>query len=323
MKSLKDLLFLGTLLFVNQNLCSQFYDKPALIEFDAKRKQEKEIVLNNSKNDFMGEVPLDGELRNKCQNSILTSYFRKSESQLNKNDSIDLENYLNSLGDKTYYFQVRGYASVDGKNDFNYLLSSKRAKEYEKFIKSKNPDAYVELVCVGESGSESDMLENRKVEIIPNEPSFYTALKNSSAKYFLVDLSGSMRNSIPGTNIPKYLLLRKIEFPKDSRIFGFFSGEVPRGSGMPNLENFYPRGSSEVYGSAKDLIEKVVEEGESLEIFTDGISTDPQFGYKDVVEVAKGRNIKVSISGVGIPRNYVMDFMNLALETGGDYSVSE
>lgn len=323
MKTLRNLLLAGAFAF-SSNVFSQYCDNPALVELDAKRRSielKSEDVKSNYS--FVGELPLDGELRNKCENRVLSSYFRNDEFALNQNDSLDMERYLKVLEENAsvHYFQVRGYADINGESNHNYNLALNRATQVSSLIREKYPEIPIELISVGESGTTDNLAENRKVEVVLNEPSFYTELQKSDAKYFLLDLSGSMKDFVMGTRVPKYAFLREVEFPNDARLFGFFSGEIPKGDGLLNLDSFQPKGCSEVYGSSKDLIDVVMNPGEELHLFTDGISTDEEFSAQDVIDAAKKKNVKVSVVGVGMPDYAIFDFMRIASETGGDYSV--
>lgn len=325
MKNLKTLLLAGALTLGTHSF-SQYLGAPALVEMDAKRKSEAIDSVHNKKekNVYTGSGALSGELNNNVNGRELSLYYRNDEHSLNENDSIDLKKYFELLPkDKIHYFQVRGYADINGDSDYNYKLGLKRAKRVSETIRKKYPNVSTEIISIGESGSEDNLTENRKVVAIPNEPSFYTDLQKSDADYFLLDLSGSMKKSLIGTGVPKYLFLREVKFPKDARIFGFFSGEIPKGEGLLDLNSFIPKGSSEIYGSSKDLIDKVLEENTDLHIFTDGVSTDRGYSCEDVIKAANKKGVEVSVIGLDMPKSAILDFMKIASETGGDYSVGE
>lgn len=333
MKQLKSLLVAGAITLSSSVFSQYFVDNPALIEMDAKRKEKTINVgamgvdtLNqsNSSTRRAGAQSLEGELDNYSEGRNLFLFYRNDEHALNKNDSIDLTKYFEDLSDeKIHYFQVRGYADINGKNEYNYDLALRRANEVANMLKQEYPLVPIEIISIGESGSSKNLEKNRKVEVIPNKPSFYTDLNSSDAKYFLLDLSGSMKDKLEGTTVPKYLFLREVKFPADANIFGFFSGRIPKCDTLPHLDSFMPKGSSHIYGSAKNLVDKVVDINEDLHIFTDGKSTDKSYCVDDVISSALKKNVEVSIIGVDIPKYAVPDFMRLASETGGDYSICE
>ena len=320
MKTLKTFLLGGVLAAVGLQAFSQYADTARIMRFDVNKKNELSLSQETkySSYHFLGEEPIEGELRNRCENIIFYGYYRNDESSLNTNDRNDLERYLDMIGEKKYY-QVRGYADINGESEYNYDLSLKRALGYADIIKKKYPDSYVEIVSVGESGSDKDLYENRKTMIIPDEPAFYTDLKESDSKYFLLDLSGSMNEYIPHTKIPKYLVLQRVGFPEDSEVYGFFSGRLPEG--RADLNKFRPRGGSYIYFSAKKLIEEVIPRNESLDILTDGISTDVGVDDSDLIKSAKEKFVKVSVYGIGIPKDKTDEYRNVAKETGGKYSL--
>jgi outer membrane protein OmpA-like peptidoglycan-associated protein len=320
MKSLKNLI-MGGVLALSTPVFSQGYDNPVLIEVDANRKDSAYVQTINPEISFNGDSTfLPGELQNKCENKVLNLYYQHDKSNLNHNDSVDFDSYSKIFKEDPVFFQVRGYADIRGTLDYNNNLALERAKKATNMIKSKYPDAMIELVSVGEIGSEKNLDESRKVEIIPNTPSFYSALNKTKSDYGLIDLSGSMNRFVPRLGASKYDVLRVVKFPEETDLFAFFSGRTPKGKHIPHINEIYPHGSSEVYGSAKDLIDKVIENGKSLTIFTDGVSTDKYISCQDVIDAAKKKEVKVSVVGVGMPQDKVKDYRKIATETGGNYS---
>ncbi len=326
MKTLKSLV-VASALTLTSPLFSQVSGVPALVEMDAKRKNisaDSNTRSDDSSNYYVGEKSLDGELSNYIEGRQLSIFYRNDESVLNRNDSLDMKTYFENLSDdKIHYFQIRGFADINGETKYNYDLGLKRAKVVANKIKQNYPDVPIEIISVGESGSHKNLEKNRKVEVIPNEPSFYTDLQASDASYFLLDLSGSMNEYLRGTKVPKYYFLREVEFPLDARIFGFFSGEIPKGDGLLHLDHFVPKGSSEIYGSTTDLVDKLIDEGEKLHIFTDGVSTDKNYTIDNVIDSAIKKNVEISVIGVDIPVWAVPNFRHIASKTGGNYSVHE
>jgi outer membrane protein OmpA-like peptidoglycan-associated protein len=323
MKKLKNLVVGGMFSLFMQPSMSQCNGNPVLIKIDADRKNENIEYKIDMEYSFYGENPSNGELRNTCKNKVLNIYYENDEFKLDKNDSIDLKKYEEIFKENPDYFQIVGYADINGKTDYNYKLALNRAEKVSSFIKKKYPKCLVELVSAGESGSEDNLDESRKVTIIPNTPSFYSAFNNIKSDYVLLDLSGSMNWYIPRLGFTKYDVLSAVKFPKDSEIFAFFSGSVNSGSEIPHIKELKPKGCSEIYGSAKDLLDKVIEDGKTLTIFTDGISTDKYNNYIDVIESANKKNIKVSIIGVEIPKNRVEEYRKITTNTGGEYSFGD
>ena len=116
----------------------------------------------------------EDEAKNSLEGKIMNTYFQTDKSDLTKNDSIDIKNYLmkaDSLEGGLKTLVVGGFADYRG--DKNDVLSFNRAKAVADYIFKLYPEIKISLFAFGESQSteSNDSLvlqKDRVVKIIPN-----------------------------------------------------------------------------------------------------------------------------------------------------------
>lgn len=253
--------------------------------------------------------------KNDWEKGILTIYFTTDSWTLYQNDLLDIREYAIILPAKTNLI-LEGYADLRGPEGHNLMLGKERAAAVEKILRQYNLSLKTSSVSYGESKPTtkatdfSSLQVNRRVKIVPNQSVIARGLDLLVSDYYLIDQSESMKE-LSETGNSKWEEVQKYSFPSGTKTHTFTT--IRRNCGG-NLSQEYPQGSTPLFSSLYELLEKM-EPNKSVTVLTDGCNNEGTATSTDVLRRAKEKNIAISFLALVpcIPGQ----LEQIARETGG------
>jgi len=289
----------------------QYYDNAYICEVKVERKQEQSVASTSQT-----------VLERKKEVKVLELYFPSGSAILSDEDYTKLEEYANSLPEKTSML-IEGYADYRGSFQINKEISGKRVGNVASILEVLGYDFQLHKVALGEKKAtqntedEEKLQKDRKVRLVAPAEVITQGLDTMLAATYLLDQSRSMNER--STNVKrKWEEVQQYQFPQGSEVYTF-STEGRVCGGLIGLEK--PRGSTPLYVSMYNVLTKM-KENSALTVLTDGEDNQGGRSVEEIVYLAHHKNITVSIIGVGLYHNQSqLEF--ITTETGGKFYLSE
>lgn len=258
--------------------------------------------------------PLVGEKQNSIEGRGLNVYYQSDKDSLTDGDLSDIVKYSGMVKDSFNNISIEASADKNGSNNYNQALSMRRAESVKSAMQELYPNATIDIRALGERPGEN-LAERRKVKVTIDDK-LSSALRSDS-DYYLIDMSGSMKSPLEGTNLKRYEAVRKAEFPAGSEVYTFSGmGDVSK------LEKTMPSGMTPLYNSIKELL-NIAKPGSDIQILTDG-GNSLKRGKKSVsteyiINLANKKDIDLNFISVGMSQKEENIHKKIAKSTGGSY----
>lgn len=241
-------------------------------------------------------------LRNSLKGNVLNIYFLTNSETLYRNDLNDIASYARSIK-RIASFIIEGHADFRGPTILNEDLSKRRASGVVRvLLRNLRKRVPITAVAYGESkplykGRKLKSLRfNRRVSVVPNLSVIHRGLQLCSADVYLLDVSGSMSESLKGGK-NKIGEIKRYPFPKGTHIY-LFNDRVWKSSPR-KLARVFPGGGTAMYDAMMYVL-KNMQKGKTLTVLTDGLENSSRTRASSIIRRAKSKGIKISVIGIGL-----------------------
>ncbi|MBW2968292.1 OmpA family protein [Candidatus Woesearchaeota archaeon] len=275
---------------------------------------------------FETAEPPRPHLRNKVTPSQLTIYYLTNGWGMTNSDLRDLNRFSKLHKNATFYL-LEGHADERGTDDYNIELGNNRAKGVAEWLRNFRHVRNIHVVSYGEArpaeeGSNPDAWrKNRRVEVIPLGHLITRGLDLLPADAYVLDASGSMDEYSEDGQTSKWRVVQAYDFPDDSSVFIFNGCSGLRR--VTNLRRISPDCGTPMWDSVMEVI-RSPRAYRRITVLTDGLNNQGRTGSSDIITAARGKNIAVSIIGVGVYSDATRDeLIDVAKQTGGGFYIRQ